>query len=134
MIGAVKSNAKEKSSFIDDNYIPLYKADRINFVSGEIELFPGITLIPVNGHTNAMQIVKIESEGESILHCGDLIPTSAHLPFNYTMAFDNFPLTVIEEKRKILTEAYNSKSMLFFEHDAYTKIVSIGLNEKKRKL
>ncbi|HZA13655.1 MAG TPA: MBL fold metallo-hydrolase, partial [Myxococcaceae bacterium] len=46
-----------------------------------------------------------------------LVPTAAHLKPAWTMAYDLYPLTTIEEKKFLLAEAVESGTILFLEHD-----------------
>ena len=54
---------------------------------------------------------------KSVVFCGDLVPTTAHLRASWTAAYDLYPLTVIEEKKKLLAQAIEEDWVLFFEHD-----------------
>jgi glyoxylase-like metal-dependent hydrolase (beta-lactamase superfamily II) len=70
----------------------------------------------VEGHTPAQQLVKISDGRTSLLYCGDLIPTSAHIPAPWVMGYDNYPLTTLEEKKRLLEKAFKENWILFFEH------------------
>jgi nitrite reductase/ring-hydroxylating ferredoxin subunit len=107
------------------NYLPLKENNQLELIEGRFELFPGIEVIPVHGHTDAMQLVKIRIGKESILYCADLMATAAHVPIHYGMGYDNYPMKVIEEKQAILEEAFKENTILFFEHDAH-KIANSG--------
>ena len=54
----------------------------------------------------------------SVLYCGDLVPTHAHVSIPWTMSYDLEPLTIIEEKKRILPQAAKENWILFYEHDA----------------
>ncbi len=116
---AVKPTEKDRASFIPENYTALKEHGVLEFTEGDGELFSGISVIPVFGHTMAMQMVKISDTEETILYCADLMPTSAHVPYPYIIAFDNYPLTTLEEKKKILPQAYEEQWIIVFEHDAF---------------
>ena len=122
---ALNPTFKDRASFIPDNYVPLLNHNRLNFIQGETELFKGIDLIPINGHTKNMQMVKIYNESTKLLYITDLCPTSAHVLAPYFMGYDNFPLTVLQEKEKYLPLAYEDDWTLFFEHDAYIEAAKI---------
>lgn len=123
---------KDKASFLKENWEPIQYAGMVELTDGPGSIIDkGIELIPVHGHTPAMQLVKISSEGSSLLFCADFCPTSAHLGTAYSMGYDNFPLTVIEEKQKLLPQLYEEGTILFFEHDAFTKAAKITQNKDK---
>ena len=124
-------NDKEKASYMRENWQCLEDNGMLVKLDGEQELLPGLKLLPVYGHTNAMQIVRIQSQGESLLFCGDLVPTSGHIQANYYMGYDNYPLTVIEEKKRILGQALEEKTKLYFQHDAYRPFAELGYSNGK---
>jgi glyoxylase-like metal-dependent hydrolase (beta-lactamase superfamily II) len=123
-------SVKDRASFMPENFMPLQTAGQLELVDGEAELFPGISVIPLYGHTAGMQLVKISDGGETLLYCADLFPTAAHIPIPYVMAYDNYPMTTIEEKKKILPQAYEEKWTLFFEHDVFTQTGKVQSNER----
>lgn len=116
---AVNPSVKDRASYMPHNYLPLKEHNQLKLIEGRFELFPGIEVIPVHGHTDAMQLVKVRIGKESILYCADLMATAAHVPVHYGMGYDNYPMKVIEEKQAILDEAFKENTILFFEHDAH---------------
>ena len=52
-----------------------------------------------------------------MLYCADLIPTAAHVPIPWVMAYDNQPLVTMQEKEKLLGRAAEENWILFYEHD-----------------
>jgi glyoxylase-like metal-dependent hydrolase (beta-lactamase superfamily II) len=107
---------KDRASFLKENFEPLMSV-KLELLSGEAELFPGISILISHGHTPSMQLVKISDGKETLLYCADLIPTSAHIPIPYLMSYDNMPLVLMDEKRHILDQAVRENWILCFEHD-----------------
>ncbi len=95
----------------------LERSGRLHFVEGETELMEGIFLIPCEGHTVGQQLVRIDGQDGSVLYTGDAIPTAAHLRSAWGLAYDLYPLTVIEEKKQLLAEALEASWLLAFPHD-----------------
>ena len=60
----------------------------------------------------------------------DLLPSSAHIPLPYVMAYDMFPLTTLNEKKLFLTEAEQNNYVLFFEHDPSIECCTLQMTEK----
>jgi glyoxylase-like metal-dependent hydrolase (beta-lactamase superfamily II) len=110
---------KDRASFVNDDFLPLIETGVLKLLKGNIELFDGIKLITVNGHTSALQMVEIESASDSLLYVADLAPTSAHLAYTFGLAYDNFPITTMQEKKNILPLAYEKNTIICFEHDAF---------------
>jgi glyoxylase-like metal-dependent hydrolase (beta-lactamase superfamily II) len=53
-----------------------------------------------------------------VLHLGDLLVTSAHLPPAWVSALDDFPLETIRAKRDWLARAATAGWWVAFSHDA----------------
>ena len=127
---AIKPTDKDKASFVKDDYEPLIADGMLETIDGAWEIFPGISLIPLFGHTNSMQLVKISDSGQSLLYCADLSPTHAHINIPFVMGYDNNPLTTIEEKKKLLPQAYEEGWLIAYEHDAFMQASKIISTEK----
>lgn len=129
---ALHPNEKDRASFFPDNYLPIEEQDMLELLDGEVEIIPGVTVIPTDGHTPGHQVVLIESNGEKLLYCGDLIPLASHVNLPYIMSFDHFPLETLEEKRRILGLAAAEGWILFFEHDPFIAACTVGRADRGR--
>ncbi len=118
-------NAKEAASFLEKNIEPLAASGRLDLVDGKTEIFPGVTVLPVSGHTEAQQMVKVSGPEGTLVYVADLIPTLAHLKPAWVMAYDVDPLATIEEKEAFLEEAEREGWHLFFEHDPEVAVASL---------
>ena len=123
-------SARDRASYMKENFIPLQKSKVLNLLDGPQKIFNGIDIVVTNGHTTGQQHPLIKGKTRSLFFCADLIPTSAHLPVPWNMAYDNFPMTLIDEKEKLLTRALKENWILFFEHDPYIAAASIKQGEK----
>jgi hypothetical protein len=77
-----------------------------------------------------MMLPKIRYKETHIVYMADLLPSAAHIPIPYIMAYDMFPLTTLQEKRSFLTEAQQNNYILFFEHDPVNECCSLQMTEK----
>lgn len=136
---AVKPNDREKASFLKENILPIQETGQLNFIDsapfkdgklGTASFLPNINIRFVNGHTNSMMLPQIEYKGRTIVYMADLIPSQAHIPLPYVMAYDMFPLTTLNEKRSFLQEAVENNYILFFEHDREYECCDLQLTEK----
>ena len=127
---AMHATEKDRGSFMPDDFMPLHEHGILEFVDGEFEIFPNISLVVVNGHTSAQQLPKISDGTTTMLYSCDLFPTTSHIPLPYIMAYDLRPLTTLEEKKKILTTAADEGWILFFEHDPKTAAGKVKRTEK----
>lgn len=127
---AMNPTERDRASFFPENYKPLEEKKVLNLLNEEHKLDEFITLIPVNGHTNHMQLIKISDGNETLIYVADLIPTAGHIPAPYIMGYDLFPLTTLEEKQKYLKDISDNDWTVFFEHDPHNECVKIGSNDK----
>jgi glyoxylase-like metal-dependent hydrolase (beta-lactamase superfamily II) len=117
---AMKPNRRSASTYFPENFTHLADGTgKLRIVDGDVEIVPGITTRLTRGHTRGHQAVRIESEGQVAWHLSDLLPTHAHTNPLWVMAYDNFPLDVIEQKAALLAEARNENAWLTFYHDVF---------------
>jgi glyoxylase-like metal-dependent hydrolase (beta-lactamase superfamily II) len=114
---AARANERTRASYRRENFTPVAHVDQWEFMDGETELIPGVSVVVTEGHTRHHQSIKIESEGQIAFYLGDLIPTVSHLPLPYIMGYDLYPLQTLETKRWVLDRALNENWLLVFEHD-----------------
>jgi glyoxylase-like metal-dependent hydrolase (beta-lactamase superfamily II) len=127
---ALHPTERDRASFFPHNYLPLREAGLLDLVDGDTELFPGIQLMVAEGHTPAMQTVKIQSGEQTVWFAADVIPMSAHVPLPYIMGYDLFPLTTLEEKKRWLPQALAEKWIIVYEHDPVLWASRITANER----
>lgn len=114
---AMNPSDRDKASFLPENYMPLLEHGKLQVVDGNTELFAGVSVEMMNGHTFGQQLVRIRDDNRSMVFCGDLIPMAGHLPAPYIMGYDLQPLVTLEEKVRFLDKAVVDKDILVFEHD-----------------
>ena len=100
----------------------LEASEKTRLVDGPAEILPGVHVIPSDGHTAGMQLVRVGP----VLYCADLIPLTAHVRVPYTMGYDIHPGLLIEEKRRLLEKGEREGWILFFEHDPKTAACRIA--------
>lgn len=127
---ALNPSDKDRASFIKQDFLPLKEFNQIVFTDGDLKLDDEIEILISNGHTPNQQHLKVSDGSTTLFYCGDLIPTSAHIPYPYVMSYDLYPLTTIEEKKRILPQAFEENWILFFEHDPF--VSSVTLSEGKK--
>lgn len=131
---ATHPNAREKASFLRENILPIEESGQLKLLSEPQEILPGFSFIVVNGHTDSMMLPLINQGDNTIVYMADLIPSSAHIPIPYVMAYDMNPLISMEEKEIILDGAANNDWILFFEHDPLIEACSVERTEKGIKI
>lgn len=127
---ATKPNPREKASFLKENILPISESGQLKHTTDGAELFPGFKVKFVHGHTGAMMIPHININGKTVVYMADLLPSVAHIPTAYVMAYDTRPLITFDEKGKFLKEALDNNYTLFFEHDPIYECCSLKQTEK----
>ena len=145
---ATKPNDREKASFLKENILPISESGQLKFIPVPVRTLTGIEPLSlsdftsnisvrfVNGHTEAMMLPQIRYRDRTIVFMADLMPSLAHLPIPYVMAYDMFPLTTLHEKKSFLTEALTGDYILFFEHDPVNECCTLqhtgkGIRQKE---
>jgi len=132
---ATEPNDREKASFLKENILPIQESGQLKFIETAAESFPNqLSVRQVFGHTDAMMLPQINYKGRTIIYMADLLPSAAHLPLPYVMAYDMFPLTTLNEKKSFLTEAQQNDYVLFFEHDPVMECCTLQMTEKGIRL
>jgi len=141
---AIYPNEREKASFLKENILPIQESGQLQFIEVvnveddrliETSFTENITIRFVSGHTEKMMLPQIQYKDKTIVFMADLLPSTAHIPLPYIMAYDMFPLTTLWEKKSFLNEALNNNYILFFEHDAKHECCTLyeterGIREK----
>jgi glyoxylase-like metal-dependent hydrolase (beta-lactamase superfamily II) len=136
---AVYPNEREKASFLKENILPIQESGQLKFIEvvdsedetlSETSFTENINLRFVSGHTEKMMLPQIKYKDKTIVFMADLLPSIAHIPLPYVMAYDMHPLKTLSEKKSFLNEALNNNYILFFEHDAKNECCTLHETEK----
>jgi glyoxylase-like metal-dependent hydrolase (beta-lactamase superfamily II) len=114
---ALNPNPRDRASYFTDRIRLLENLGALELHDGDWELAPGFDLLAFHGHTPGQHLPKISGGGQTVFYGGDLIPTSAHIPIPYVMAYDLDPVLAMDEKAGMLQRAAAEKWVIVFEHD-----------------
>jgi len=110
---ASHTNERTAASYLAPNFATV----PFTLLDGEAEVLPGVRCVPTPGHVPYHQSILVESGGERACFLADVVPTSAHLPLPWIMAYDLEPLVTLESKRRLYARAEAERWLLLFEHD-----------------
>ncbi len=110
---------RDKASYFAGDFEPLIEHGVAVIVDGEWELLPGLTMIIVNGHTPAQQLPKIHDAGQTLVYAADLLPLASQFSLPWIMSYDLYPVTTLNEKKRILATAVAEDWEFIFEHDPF---------------
>ncbi len=127
-------NAREKASFLAENFQSLYEWELLRFVEvrPDVELYPGFRVRFAYGHTEAMMLPVLDTGRRTVVYCADLVPSRWHVWLPYIMAYDVQPLITLEEKTQLLAEAAQKGHLLFLEHDPGAEAATVALQPDGR--
>lgn len=123
---AVNLSAANKKRFIEaqDKVGPYVKAGKMHTFVGNAQLFAGIRALAAPGHTPGHTIYVLESQGQKLMFCGDLIhATAVQFPNpDVTIAFDINPKQAALTRKKFLLDAAKRGYWVAFDHVAFPGI------------
>jgi glyoxylase-like metal-dependent hydrolase (beta-lactamase superfamily II) len=127
---ALNPNPREKASFLKENIVPIKDSGQLHMLDTTNTMLEDLSFKEVYGHTEAMVLPLVTYKGHKVLFMADLLPSAAHLPLPYVMAYDVRPLETMKEKTAILKQAADENWVLFFEHDPHIECITVQHTEK----
>jgi glyoxylase-like metal-dependent hydrolase (beta-lactamase superfamily II) len=114
---AMHPTERDRASYYAHDFVPITEAGRWQLVDGDREVLPGISVVKIPGHNLQNQGVLIRGGSRTLMFVADLIPTRHHLPLPWIIAYDLYPLTTLETKRKWIGEIVRNEWIVALGHD-----------------
>jgi len=114
---AKNPHERDKASYLPENWQPLLETGQLELKPDNYEVVEGLSLQNIRGHSETMQTICLQRDGETLYGFADLIPTRAHLPLPWIMGYDLFPTETLDFKKKILPQAVRENWLCLFYHD-----------------
>ncbi|MFG0211956.1 MBL fold metallo-hydrolase [Brevibacillus porteri] len=114
-------NIRSKNTYWEENWRPIEK--QVKTYGASQEVVPGITLHHTGGHSQGHAIVRMETEGQLLLHLADIMPTHAHQNPLWVMAYDDYPMTSIFAKEEWVNSGIKQGAWFTFYHDSVYRAV-----------
>lgn len=114
-------NVRSKNTYWEENWRPIEK--QVKTYGASHEVVPGITLHHTGGHSQGHAIVRMETEGQLLLHLADIMPTHAHQNPLWVMAYDDYPMTSIYAKEEWIINGIKQGAWFTFYHDSVYRAV-----------
>jgi glyoxylase-like metal-dependent hydrolase (beta-lactamase superfamily II) len=122
---------RDHASYFPENFVPMEKKGQWSLLNGDTEVVPGVELIRAPGHNRDMMCVRLRGGGKSAFFFADLIPMAAHLSYPWIMAYDLYPLTTLENKKKWIPQVAREGSLVIFGHEVRTPAGYLREKDKK---
>jgi len=114
---AMHPTERDRASYYAQDFAPITEAAQWQLVDGDTDVAPGISVVKIPGHNLNIQGVQIRGGENKLMYVSDLIPTRHHLPLPWIIAYDLYPLTTLETKRKWIGEFVRDGWIVVFGHD-----------------
>jgi glyoxylase-like metal-dependent hydrolase (beta-lactamase superfamily II) len=128
---AKRPTERDRASYLPENFVPIEENGQFWELEGDREVAPGVEVVRVPGHTRDMQCVRITSRGKTAFFFADLVPTTAHIPYPWIMGYDLYPLTTLENKKRLLPQAVREQWLCLFAHDPNMPVARLQEREGK---
>lgn len=91
--------------------------DRVNFVTDESDILPGIHVFTAPGHTPGHMVVSFSSGDEQLLYIGDSVVHPLHLEHpDWLPVYDILPEKAAASKRRIFDYAADEQAWVIGQH------------------
>jgi len=127
---AMNPNERTAATYLVDNLRVLDESGKMELLNGDGQLFPGVSVKVMGGHTPHSQAVLVDSGGQRVIYPADIMPSSAHIKIPYVAAVDLDPLTTMERKRWLHEKMLKEDWILAFDHDINYKFARFKEGKK----
>ncbi|MBQ0140638.1 MAG: MBL fold metallo-hydrolase [Kurthia sp.] len=114
-------NIRSTNTYWKENWEPI--VNQVEIYQESIEIAPGIDMIHTGGHSDGHAIIRLQQAGETIIHMADIMPTHAHQNPLWVLAYDDYPMTSVFAKEKLMAEILENGYYVSFYHDAYKRLI-----------
>jgi glyoxylase-like metal-dependent hydrolase (beta-lactamase superfamily II) len=122
-------NERTAATYLVDKLRLIEESGKLVLVDGDNELFPGISVKVIGGHTPGMQAIIIDGGGQRVIYPADLMPMTAHIKIPYVAAVDLDPLTTMNQKRWLHEKMLKEDWIMAFDHDIEYKFAKFKEDE-----
>ncbi|WP_165794035.1 MBL fold metallo-hydrolase [Deinococcus aerius] len=124
------THERSRASYVPGYIDPIQSAGLFEVVDGEHELLPGLSVLPLPGHNLGQQGVVLRSGGGVLVYAADLLPTLAHTPYPYIMAYDLYPVTTLETRKRYFPQWFEERAVICTPHDPDTAFARLEEGKK----
>jgi glyoxylase-like metal-dependent hydrolase (beta-lactamase superfamily II) len=106
-----------------DDFEPLVSSGKVEMLGDEEHVLPWLQCLWSGGHTAGHMVVRIGfPERPKVAFLSDLLPTSAQLPLDSGMSYDQYPTELAQAKQKFLSLCADEKDLAVLVHAPRNKL------------
>ncbi|MGM0874956.1 MAG: YtnP family quorum-quenching lactonase [Bacillota bacterium] len=109
-------NIRSRNTYWKENWEAIEQ--QVSTYDTSITITNGLTMHHTGGHSDGHSVVILQDAGETVVHMADLMPTHAHKNPLWVLAYDDYPMTSIENKQRWLNYGETHNAWFTFYHDA----------------
>lgn len=106
-----------RASYRAEDVLPIEEAGLLETWSGTLELLPGLVAHELGGHSDGCSVLTLESQGQTAIFWGDVVPTTHHVQPPYIMAYDIDVVRSYAVRSEWLARAAQGGWLGLFYHD-----------------
>lgn len=126
---ALNPNERTAATYLVENLRVFEESGKLELLDGDTELFGGISVKVIGGHTPGMQGVIVDAGGQRVIYPADLMPMTAHIRVVYVPAVDLDPITTMKQKRWLHEKMLREDWVIAFDHDIDIKFAKFKEDE-----
>ena len=117
---ALGDNPRLVASYVQPELQLVEDWGRADWVDGERELLPGVSVIPTGGHSAGHQAIVVRGTGDTartVVFLGDLFMRPWGANPRWITAFDDFPLDSVAQKAALFRQAVEEDWLVVLSHE-----------------
>jgi glyoxylase-like metal-dependent hydrolase (beta-lactamase superfamily II) len=132
---AMHADARTRSTYLQDNFVPLMEAGRLRLLHGETQVSENIRCVPTPGHTRGHQSIVVEHGDWRAIFVADMATFAIHMARTaWLTAYDVMPLENVRTKELWQAWAVQNQAWLIFQHDIRMPIARLTRPDRRLEL
>jgi glyoxylase-like metal-dependent hydrolase (beta-lactamase superfamily II) len=118
---ALGDNPRLVASYVQPELTLVKEWGAQGWVDGEVELIPGVTVVPTGGHSTGHQAIIVRGTGDgarTLAFFGDLFMRPWAANPRWVTAFDDFPLDSVVRKAELFAQAADEGWLIVLSHES----------------
>lgn len=120
---ALANKSTMSRTYLRENLDPI--KDQVTLLRGAAEPIPGISVLPLIGHTWGQQGVIFKDAKGTLVFPGDVMPTVNHVGLPYNMGYDVLPFDNMHTKATLLDQCAEEDWRIIIDHEPGWPVVEV---------